>query len=116
MNRDRPFDPIACGDNEAAFAEPWQAQILALAFASSEKGLFTPAQWSAALGAELRSHEAEHAPDERTGYYEAALRALESLLVTGGALAHETVEQREDDWRRAYLATPHGMPVELVTK
>ena len=116
MRRDDGFGPIAVADESAAFAEPWQAQILALAVAASEKGLFTAAQWSDALGEELRGHDAGHAADERALYYEAALRALETLLVRGGTIAQEMVAEREADWRRAYRATPHGMPVELSSK
>ena len=113
MRRDNQFAPILVADESAAFAEPWQAQILALVFAASEKGLFTAAEWSEALGAELRSHDAGQAADERAFYYEAALHALETLLISGGTIAQEMVAEREANWRRAYLATPHDMPVEL---
>ena len=106
------FGPLAILDNEAAFAEPWQAQIMALAFALAEKGMFSSAQWSEALGAELHKHEA----DDRTSYYQAALRALEALLLASGNLARANITLREQQWRQAYLATPHGMPVELVAE
>jgi nitrile hydratase accessory protein len=107
------FGPLATQDNDPPFAEPWQAQVMALAFAASQKGIFSPTQWSEALGAELRKKDDECISDERAGYYQAALRALETLLLASGMLAQETVIRRETEWRRAYLNTPHGMPVEL---
>ncbi len=114
MNPDsqKVFGPLTVQDSEAPFAEPWQAQVMALAFAASEKGLFSPSQWSGALGTELWKNET--APDDRASYYQAALRALETLLLASGELTRDTVTNREADWRRAYLNTPHGMPVELM--
>lgn len=105
-----PFKPLAGKDDEPAFAEPWQAQVLALAHAASAKGAFTPTQWANALGAEL--HRAPHSPDERTAYYEAALHALEILLRP--QLPPAAIERRAQQWRQAYLTTPHGQPVELL--
>lgn len=115
MNRDsqKVFGPLVTQDNDAPFAEPWQAQVMALAFAASQKGIFSPTQWSEALGTELRKNEVEGLLDDRACYYQAALRAFETLLHTGGNLTAETVARREMEWRRAYLSTPHGMPVEL---
>lgn len=107
------FGPLAAQDNDAPFAEPWQAQVIALAFAASQKGIFSPTQWSEAFGSELRKNELHGALDDRTSYYQAALRALETLLLLSGKLDPETVTRREAEWRRAYLNTPHGTPVEL---
>ena len=86
---------------------------MALAFAASQKGLFSPADWSEALGTAVRKNNVEGILDDRASYYQAALRALETLLLASGQLAQETVIHREAQWRRAYLNTPHGMPVEL---
>lgn len=115
MYRDsqKVFGPLVTQDNDAPFAEPWQAQVIAFAFAASQKGIFSPAQWSEALGIELRKNKVDGVVDDRTSYYQAALRALESLLRTRGNLSQEAVTRREIEWRRAYLNTPHGMPVEL---
>ena len=103
-----PIKPLAAQDHDPAFSEPWQAQVLALAHAACEKGLFTPSQWANALGAELRE---AHIGDERTAYYEAAVHALETLLKS--QLSPDSIARREEQWRQAYLATPHGQPVEL---
>jgi nitrile hydratase accessory protein len=105
--------PLKRMDDGPVFDEPWQAQVLAIADAMSRAGAFTPSQWSEALGQELRHAETEGAPDNVTTYYEAALMALERLLVSGGLATPEALENRRADWIRAYLATPHGQPVKL---
>jgi nitrile hydratase accessory protein len=100
-------------DGGPVFDEPWQAQVLAIADAMSRAGAFTPSEWSATLGQELRHAEAEGAPDNVTTYYAAALVALEQLLVGAGFATTEVLASRREDWVRAYLATPHGQPVKL---
>jgi len=105
--------PLKRTDNEPLFDEPWQAQVLAMADTLSRSGAFTAAEWSEALGEELRRAEASAAPDNATIYYEAALRALERLLMQRGIATPAAIADRRDAWVRAYLATPHGQPVEL---
>lgn len=100
-------------DARPGFDEPWQAELLAIAQQLATGGVFTPAEWSDALGAELR-HAAKHgAPDNQATYYAAALAALERLATGKGALTAASIDQRQDQWRRAYEATPHGDPVRL---
>lgn len=102
------------GDGEPVFDEPWQAQVLALAFALADAGRFTPAQWSDALGTQLRQASDDGAPDNQATYYAAALAALEQLLAQSGGLNDVVLTDRVEAWRRAYLNTPHGQPVELA--
>jgi nitrile hydratase accessory protein len=106
--------PLARRDGEPTFAEPWQAEVLALAFALTEKGVFSAAEWSEALGTELRRAEAAGAPDDHGTYYAAALAALEHLVAARGAITVAALSHRTVEWRRAYLHTPHGQPVELA--
>jgi nitrile hydratase accessory protein len=106
--------PLAGRDGEPVFAEPWQAEVLALAFALSERGVFSPLEWSQMLGAELRRAEARGAPDDHETYYAAALAALERLLAAAGGIDADALSVRIESWRRAYLSTPHGQPVELA--
>lgn len=94
------------------FAEPWQAEVLAIAYTLSMRGVFTPGEWSATLGAELSRREAEGAPDTMATYYEAALAALEKLATEAG-IGGAMLDARVEAWREAYLETPHGHPVEL---
>lgn len=105
--------PLRHDDGAAVFEEPWQAQILALADTLARSGLFTPTAWSAALGAALRHAESHGAPDTPATYYAAAVEALEGLLTASGAIGADALAARRKEWRQAYLATPHGQPVEL---
>jgi nitrile hydratase accessory protein len=105
--------PLVRREGEPAFAEAWQAELLALAYALSEKGVFSPAEWSEALGAELRQAAARGEPDDQATYYRAALAALERLIERDGRITAEALAGRTEQWRRAYLNTPHGQPVEL---
>ena len=105
--------PLAAQDGEPTFDEPWQAQVLALAFALAKVEVFTPAQWSDALGAELRRAASEGEPDDQNTYYTAALTALEGLIASDGRVTSDGLSARAEQWRRAYLNTPHGQPVEL---
>ena len=106
--------PLARLDGEPPFAEPWQAEVLALAFALSKSGMFSAAAWSEALGAELRRAEARGAADDHETYYAAALAALERLVAAAGGIEAGEFAVRLEAWRHAYLATPHGQPVELA--
>jgi nitrile hydratase accessory protein len=106
--------PLAGQDGEPTFAEPWQAQVLALAFALAERGVFSAAEWSRTLGAELRRAEARGARDDHETYYAAAAAALERLLAGRGGITENALSRRTEEWRRAYLHTPHGQPVELA--
>lgn len=106
--------PLARRDGEPVFDEPWQAQALGLAFTLAERGVFSPADWSDALGAEHRRLLAAGAPDTPQTYYEAVAAALERLVGRSGACSHAAIDERSRAWRRAYLNTPHGKPVELA--
>jgi nitrile hydratase accessory protein len=105
--------PLARHDDEPAFDEQWQAQVLALAANLTESGVFSASAWSDALGAELERAYASGQPDNHETYYAAALAALEHLLAEDGRVDGRALDDRAEQWRRAYLNTPHGEPVEL---
>jgi nitrile hydratase accessory protein len=108
-----PLGPLARRDGEPVFDAPWQAQALATASSLVESGLFSRRAWSEALGAELRRAEDAGATDTTETYYQAVVAALERLVTESGAATTETLAERRDAWRQAYLDTPHGQPVEL---
>lgn len=89
------------------FAEPWEAQVFALATALQDAGLFTGEEWAQALGAEIA-----RAP--QAGYYEAWLAALEGMVIAKGAVDRATLQRFTDAWDRAARATPHGKPIDLA--
>ena len=106
--------PFAQHDSGPVFKEPWQAQVLALAFNLVERGQFSSAQWSEALGAELVHARDRGDIDNLATYYRAALAALEWLLDAQSSVTRRALDGRTEAWREAYLRTPHGQPVGLV--
>ena len=78
--------PLARRDGEPVFDEPWQAQVLALAFNLIERGALSNAEWSDALGAQLRAAADRGEPDDPQTYYRSALAALETLLSADGRI------------------------------
>jgi nitrile hydratase accessory protein len=99
-------------DGEPIFGEPWHAETLALADLLVKSGAISSERWAEALGAEIKALNAE--PDDRETYYSAVLAALERLLAENGSVTPAELYEREHQWERAYLRTPHGKPVELA--
>jgi len=105
--------PLAAADGEPAFAEPWQAEVLAIADTLVQNGMFSAGAWSSALGAALAAAADEGAADNQETYYRCALAALESLIAAHSDIDREAMADKRADWERAYRATPHGQPVKL---
>jgi nitrile hydratase accessory protein len=99
--------------NAPVFAEAWHADALAIASVLTKRGVFSAADWSTALGTAVRSSEARGEPDDEEHYYEAVLAALERLIDRSLPDVGSAIAPRVEQWRRAYLNTPHGQPVEL---
>ncbi len=100
-------------DGEPVFGEPWHAQTLALADLLVKSGAISSARWAETLGAEIKALNAE--PDDRETYYRAvACCARAAARGERQRNTHAELEEREHQWERAYLRTPHGKPVELA--
>jgi nitrile hydratase accessory protein len=95
------------------FAEPWQAHAFALAVRLAEVGCFSWPEWVAALGEEIRAAQQRGDPDLGPTYYQHWLGALQRLCVAKGLVSDAGLRRRMEQWRQAYLHTPHGRPVEL---
>lgn len=96
-----------------AFAEPWMAEAFACAVHLNRRGLFAWSEWVEVFSAEIKAHPQK--PDEEAGaaYYRQWLAALETIVGLKGAASTAEISERQETWRRAYLNTPHGQPVEL---
>jgi nitrile hydratase accessory protein len=100
-------------DSEPVFAEPWQAQAFALTVSLIESGRISWNQWADALGEEIAHADDHGIAEDGSGYYELWLRATEKLVEQAGLLQRSELSQLKEDWRQAYLHTPHGKPVTL---
>ncbi len=92
------------------FREPWEAAAFAMAVKLHEKGMFTWAEWAAALGAEIAAAGPSDSGDR---YYQHWLKALETLLMQKGVVGQAERLERQSAWDRAARATPHGQPIVL---
>ena len=101
---------------EPVFAEPWQAQAFALAVKLSEQGHFTWKEWAATLAEELKSATDQGELDDGSHYYEHWLAALERLVTAKGLSDRAALLARKEAWADAYRQTPHGKPVELISR
>lgn len=113
-----PVEALSALPRDAAgplFHEPWEAQAFALAVRLAEAGYFTWPEWAAMLSQEIKAAQAQGDPDLGDTYYQHWLNALERLCIAKGLVGHETLHQRQEEWRRAYHNTPHGQPVELAS-
>jgi nitrile hydratase accessory protein len=94
-------------EERVGFDEPWQAQAWVIARALERSGLFSPAEWSEALGASIRARGDDQ-------YYEAVLETLETLIKRKGAASSVELARMKQAWEEAYETTPHGKPVNLA--
>ena len=101
-----PPDPAP----EAPFDAPWQAQAFAMVVALHRRGLFTWAEWTEALGAELARAQAR---SDGADYYARWVTALERVLQARGLAGADELAALADAWARAARATPHGKPIAL---
>jgi len=108
--------PLASVDGEPAFAEAWQAEALAIADTLVQNGLFSATAWSAALGEALQQAEVDGATDDQETYYRCVLSALEGLVASHSVIDQSAMADQRKDWEEAYLSTPHGQPVKLITR
>ena len=101
-------------EQQPVFAEPWEAHVFAIAVKLSEKGLLKWSEWSDALAEEIKEAEEQGNPDFGNTYYKFWLSALETILLEKNILKKSDLKSMMEQWRRAYLSTPHGNPVKLV--
>jgi nitrile hydratase accessory protein len=106
----RPLSGAHSGElAEPVFSAPWEARSFAMAVELSARGAFTWAEWTEALAAEIACPDAAGAPRP---YFECWLGALETLATGRGLTSADHLSRRQEAWRLAQLATPHGAPVE----
>jgi len=102
-------------DNERPpFSEPWEAQIFSLVLELHRQGAFSWSDWAARLSSEIAAAKQRGETDREDTYYCFWLAALETLLVEKSLMSEPELNNRVDQWRRAYLNTPHGQPIDLA--
>ena len=105
--------PAADGAPAPVFAEPWQAQAFAMTLQLHQRGLFSWADWAAALSAQIRTAQAGGDADLGDTYYHHWLAALEHLVTRHGAASPDALQRHASAWAQAAERTPHGQPITL---
>ncbi len=106
-----PFQPH---DLEGpVFKEPWEAQAFGLVIALYENGAFTWTEWAEFLSEEISAAQSRGDQDLGDTYYQHWLKALERIVTENRLSLTDEIDCRKDQWRQAYLQTPHGQPIEL---
>ena len=95
------------------FAEPWHAQLFAVTHTLAGNGIFDWSDWTDHFSAALKHSDAAGAPKDGSTYYDIWLAAFEEFLIARGLADATGLGDLKRDWTDAYLATPHGAPVEL---
>ena len=101
-------------EQQPVFAEPWEAHAFAIVLKLSEKGLLKWSEWTDVLAEEIKEAKDKGQPDFGNTYYQFWLSALETILLEKNILKKSDLKSMIEQWRRAYLSTPHGNPVKLV--
>ena len=96
------------------FNQPWEAKAFALAVRLSESGCFTWSEWVKIFSREIKAAQERGDPDLGDTYYQHWLNALERICAAKGLVGEEDRCRRKEAWRRAYLNTPHGRPIDLA--
>jgi len=101
-------------DDGPVFNQPWEARAFALAVRLSEAGCFTWPEWVEIFSREIKAAQERGDPDLGDTYYQHWLNALERICTAKDLVGSEDMRRRKDAWRRAYLNTPHGRPIDLA--
>ena len=101
-------------EQQPVFAEPWEAHAFAITVKLSENGLFKWSEWTNTLAEEIKEVKDQGHPDFGNTYYQFWLSALETILLKKNILKKTDLKSMIEQWRHAYLSTPHGNPVKLV--
>ena len=103
-------------NGEPVFREPWEAQAFSLVIALHQQGVFSWDEWATTLSATIAEAQRAGDPDTGENYYQHWLAALERLSIEKGLSVAAEMQDRKEAWKQAYLATPHGQPIELCKK
>lgn len=95
------------------FNAPWEAQAFAMTLKLHERGVFTWAEWAAALSRAIAVAQAAGDADLGDTYYRHWLDALEALVTAKQVSSADELQRYQAAWDRAADRTPHGQPIVL---
>ncbi|MEX0560834.1 nitrile hydratase accessory protein [Raoultella terrigena] len=118
MNTATPHDYAAVGlprDEEGpVFDKPWQAKAFSLIVHLHRAGLFPWAEWVRTFSEEIKAAPAQPGESVNDAYYRQWAAAMEKMITALDLIVPEEFTRRTQEWRQAYLNTPHGQPIVLA--
>lgn len=107
--------PLLPRDGEGPmFKAPWEAHAFAMTLKLHERGVFTWAEWAAALSRAIAAAQAAGDADLGDTYYRHWLDALEALVSTKQVSSADELKRYQAAWDHAADRTPHGQPIVLL--
>ena len=107
------LDQYSREETHKPFDEPWHAEVFAVTLHLNEKKLFSWAEWTDAIGKQIKKGRLTRHIDGSNDYYNLWLQALIDLISTKGVTDAEAILEVQNRWADAYRNTPHGKPVKL---
>ena len=95
------------------FNAPWEAQAFALVLALHKAGQFSWSEWTKYLSEEIKLAQKTGDLEFGNTYYQYWLRALEKIILAKALTTNTDIMHKTEQWRLAYLNTPHGHPIDL---
>jgi nitrile hydratase accessory protein len=92
------------------FDTPAQASLFALTIDASRRGLFSWTEWVERFSANGRVRPQADGLD---AYFSVWIDTLGELIAEKAGIQSPEVQAMAEHWRRSFLATPHGEPIEL---
>lgn len=96
-----------------SFDEPWQAEALATTVHLGQQGLFSWKEWVDIFLREIAAEPQREDESVNNAYFRQWLAALEKMLVSKGVTSATAMSETAEHWRRSYLNTEHGKPVQF---
>lgn len=96
------------------FKAPWEAHAFAMTLKLHERGVFTWAEWAAALSHAIAVAQAAGDADLGDTYYRHWLAALEAMVSSKQVSSADELKRYQAAWDHAADRTPHGQPIVLA--
>lgn len=106
--------PLPIDEEDTKFNEPWQAEAFSLTVELYKAGHFSWPDWVKVFSEEIKAFPASTSESAGDAYYRQWAAALEKMAASRGLATSDEIRNRTEEWRQAYLNTPHGYPVDLV--
>ncbi len=98
----------------AVFEMPWHAEIFAMTVHLHKEGVFSWPDWTERFSNALAGAGVHHNLNGSNDYYNIWLDTFIQFIAEKGVTNEPAIDFLSEKWRKAYLCTPHGMPVTLT--